>query len=135
MLVFFFQAEDGIRDKLVTGVQTCALPICITHLRQKRNELAENAFKAAVRQRPDYEQAWFNLGVVYGNSNRDQEAMDAYRKALSIRPDYHQAQLHPAVRHRKLKEYDEAIRLYRSILARDESYSMAWFNPGRAYIE
>src|SRR5205823_10297630 len=25
--LFFFQAEDGIRDKLVTGVQTCALPI------------------------------------------------------------------------------------------------------------
>src|SRR3989441_5923793 len=27
IFVFFFQAEDGIRDKLVTGVQTCALPI------------------------------------------------------------------------------------------------------------
>src|SRR2546425_7839714 len=27
MVIFFFQAEDGIRDKLVTGVQTCALPI------------------------------------------------------------------------------------------------------------
>src|SRR5207247_3436747 len=27
--VFFFQAEDGIRDPLVTGVQTCALPISI----------------------------------------------------------------------------------------------------------
>src|SRR2546425_9461434 len=27
LLFFFFQAEDGIRDKLVTGVQTCALPI------------------------------------------------------------------------------------------------------------
>src|ERR1017187_10256310 len=26
--VFFFQAEDGIRDTSVTGVQTCALPIC-----------------------------------------------------------------------------------------------------------
>ena len=25
--VFFFQAEDGIRDHCVTGVQTCALPI------------------------------------------------------------------------------------------------------------
>src|SRR5699024_12035043 len=25
--VFFFQAEDGIRDRNVTGVQTCALPI------------------------------------------------------------------------------------------------------------
>src|SRR5258708_10783650 len=28
-LFFFFQAEDGIRDDLVTGVQTCALPILI----------------------------------------------------------------------------------------------------------
>src|SRR5438552_11060436 len=28
MVLFFFQAEDGIRDDLVTGVQTCALPIC-----------------------------------------------------------------------------------------------------------
>src|SRR5256885_9239153 len=27
---FFFQAEDGIRDYKVTGVQTCALPISIT---------------------------------------------------------------------------------------------------------
>src|SRR2546428_8467059 len=26
-LFFFFQAEDGIRDLIVTGVQTCALPI------------------------------------------------------------------------------------------------------------
>src|SRR2546425_7487806 len=29
MFFFFFQAEDGIRDKLVTGVQTCALPIWV----------------------------------------------------------------------------------------------------------
>src|SRR5256886_4777865 len=27
MIMFFFQAEDGIRDLTVTGVQTCALPI------------------------------------------------------------------------------------------------------------
>src|SRR5207247_7140508 len=31
--IFFFQAEDGIRDPLVTGVQTCALPICLVSLR------------------------------------------------------------------------------------------------------
>src|SRR5437016_10556607 len=29
VLVFFFQAEDGIRDWSVTGVQTCALPILL----------------------------------------------------------------------------------------------------------
>src|SRR5438105_15808906 len=31
-LFFFFQAEDGIRDPLVTGVQTCALPIWASDL-------------------------------------------------------------------------------------------------------
>src|SRR3989454_7018782 len=30
-MFFFFQAEDGIRDYKVTGVQTCALPICSGH--------------------------------------------------------------------------------------------------------
>src|SRR2546426_8892495 len=30
---FFFQAEDGIRDYKVTGVQTCALPICLWEYR------------------------------------------------------------------------------------------------------
>src|SRR2546422_2144694 len=29
VLFFFFQAEDGIRDVAVTGVQTCALPIVV----------------------------------------------------------------------------------------------------------
>src|SRR5689334_13320362 len=34
--IFFFQAEDGIRDGTVTGVQTCALPIClVARLRRK----------------------------------------------------------------------------------------------------
>src|SRR5215204_7181336 len=32
LIFFFFQAEDGIRDHCVTGVQTCALPICCHRL-------------------------------------------------------------------------------------------------------
>src|SRR5260370_37286795 len=34
---FFFQAEDGIRDSSVTGVQTCALPISFVSSRGARN--------------------------------------------------------------------------------------------------
>src|SRR5207245_4264900 len=33
-VVFFFQAEDGIRDATVTGVQTCALPISVNFWRR-----------------------------------------------------------------------------------------------------
>src|SRR5690606_40599849 len=36
---FFFQAEDGIRDFHVTGVQTCALPICALHVGSARTAL------------------------------------------------------------------------------------------------
>src|SRR5690625_7395395 len=35
---FFFQAEDGIRDGHVTGVQTCALPIFQYFINQKEGE-------------------------------------------------------------------------------------------------
>src|SRR5258708_13912878 len=64
---FFFQAEDGIRDDLVTGVQTCALPIlggsCIaTSKRVRRNEeisapsvrvIAADGSQAGVMTRPE----------------------------------------------------------------------------------
>src|SRR2546430_11345480 len=39
LALFFFQAEDGIRDLTVTGVQTCALPIFFT--RSAREFLAQ----------------------------------------------------------------------------------------------
>src|SRR5438876_10884209 len=38
---FFFQAEDGIRDGRVIGVQTCALPICSSRFEESR-EFAED---------------------------------------------------------------------------------------------
>src|SRR5690606_40076526 len=41
---FFFQAEDGIRDFHVTGVQTCALPIC------RRGSRAASARRSALPQ-------------------------------------------------------------------------------------
>src|SRR2546428_9357515 len=44
---FFFQAEDGIRDLIVTGVQTCALPILNLGYLQTLAELA------GVRPAPD----------------------------------------------------------------------------------
>src|SRR5205807_6437701 len=46
---FFFQAEDGIRDYKVTGVQTCALPISI-HLRKR--PLAWSSLECSIRSLP-----------------------------------------------------------------------------------
>src|SRR5256885_5645627 len=48
MLFFFFQAEDGIRDYKVTGVQTCALPI--SPKENRRTESSEETEPARDRQ-------------------------------------------------------------------------------------
>src|SRR5688572_31874813 len=46
--IFFFQAEDGIRDLTVTGVQTCALPIYrreLVHRRRAKPGLTELQYR------------------------------------------------------------------------------------------
>src|SRR5215213_312353 len=48
-IYFFFQAEDGIRDWSVTGVQTCALPICLAQVRRHRDEGLLQLRELAVR--------------------------------------------------------------------------------------
>src|SRR5256885_10888965 len=54
-LFFFFQAEAGIRDYKVTGVQTCALPICLhegIHLGVNAPAAPRHRRVALVRQSP-----------------------------------------------------------------------------------
>src|SRR5699024_556499 len=47
--VFFFQAEDGIRDRNVTGVQTCALPISLKPVKDTAHSPMALAFKSTLR--------------------------------------------------------------------------------------
>src|SRR5205085_7770854 len=56
---FFFQAEDGIRDLTVTGVQTCALPIsrpsCLfSHGRAFRERPPASSLRRLVYPRPSF---------------------------------------------------------------------------------
>src|SRR5205823_11598705 len=50
--VVFFQAEDGIRGKLVTGVQTCALPIYDERRRHPPGEGVYGSWSALARWAP-----------------------------------------------------------------------------------
>ena len=69
--LFFFQAEDGIRDSPVTGVQTCALPILLGRIR------AQNVFNKLV------------CVVSYPNMDATAGAIhqpDATPKAMAVSP-------------------------------------------------
>src|SRR5204862_1951017 len=53
VIFFFFQAEDGIRDLYVTGVQTCALPICLRPRAEGREDEGENGCHPESAQRDE----------------------------------------------------------------------------------
>src|SRR5689334_19015374 len=78
MVIFFFQAEDGIRDGTVTGVQTCALPISPRHgsaadrVRARRN--ASNGRTHRLRDVLDR-----------GNDRRHEAARHGYRSSAGGR--------------------------------------------------
>src|SRR5260370_26043595 len=56
-IAFFFQAEDGIRDSSVTGVQTCALPISTTVGMNDKMQHCRGRFLRGARYRSTLEEA------------------------------------------------------------------------------
>src|SRR3989475_6698541 len=61
IVFFFFQAEDGIRDLTVTGVQTCALPISIAAAFAAGDLSWTQTRLLATAATPDSEHEWLVL--------------------------------------------------------------------------
>src|SRR5215217_8284172 len=95
---FFFQAEDGIRDIGVTGVQTCALPILPltpvrtgTLRRSETNRVETGGLKGWIGSNVVYAPfvhanvPFFQMGIEQSAPERDQllqDAGDAYLRGL-----------------------------------------------------
>src|SRR5258708_30310743 len=65
---FFFQAEDGIRDDLVTGVQTCALPIYGWHPAGRRTACRAGGWRGGSEGPQDHR--WHLRGGTDREKNR-----------------------------------------------------------------
>src|SRR5699024_3925314 len=83
-LLFFFQAEDGIRDRNVTGVQTCALPIWF--VLRYRTDLDSSADRL-----PGKEGAFLACSFWMANAllsiGKEEEANELFERLLSLRND------------------------------------------------
>lgn len=51
------------------------------------NKEAINAYKQALKIKPDLAEAFYNLGVSYGKLDMHKEAVEAYKQAIRIQPD------------------------------------------------
>src|SRR5256886_6533704 len=72
IIFFFFQAEDGIRDLTVTGVQTCALPISL-----EAGELVQDIHRQVGEVVEQMRRGQVNVGGVEELSAAALEALDA----------------------------------------------------------
>src|SRR5256886_12134697 len=82
---FFFQAEDGIRYLTVTGVQTCALPICSRRdaaSRSPRLRLAEAPERERGRRGVAFATAWRVDAVSPSRARERGRARDRDRKSV-----------------------------------------------------
>src|SRR5207248_7730885 len=82
---FFFQAEDGIRDRTVTGVQTCALPILQLgklYFNHGRYAAAEREYLNANRAFPNYAYGLDALAQVEAALGRHARAISLERQAV-----------------------------------------------------
>src|SRR2546422_1111503 len=81
---FFFQAEDGIRDVAVTGVQTCALPIS-HHARLDEHDVAADRRVIHRGGDPDLVLAGHALGMDLGPPEEVVHVPGVHREALDLR--------------------------------------------------
>src|SRR6478672_2398892 len=83
---FFFQAEDGIRDLIVTGVQTCALPIFgvdrIERVLEARRGEHHRPFVFGAGREGEEESADRHRG------NQRTKQLSSRRKSHDVHPDY-----------------------------------------------
>src|SRR2546426_6006845 len=85
LLFFFFQAEDGIRDYKVTGVQTCALPICASPSDAEALAAAVRSVKTDLR----YCSVCFNIAeadpcAICGSDERDKRVVCVVEEPLDV---------------------------------------------------
>jgi tetratricopeptide (TPR) repeat protein len=52
---------------------------------------AIEAYEKAIEIKPDFNEAYYSIGVAYANLSKFEKAIEAYEKAIKIKPDFNEA--------------------------------------------
>ena len=102
-----------------------------------RRELAaaEAEFHRVLDIRPDFAEAYNNLGLTLSDLGKKEEAVEAFKKAIDLSPEAPEAYNNLGCLYRIKKDYQQAVELFNQAIAKREDYSLAYFNLGVAYEE
>src|SRR5688572_5452901 len=136
IVIVFFQAEDGIRDLTVTGVQTCALPIFFRaaygRVLRDLGRLGEAVplYREAAALAPRDPQVWYELATALQAAGEGEEARRALEQVLRLdpaRPEAHNALAVTLAESGRLAEAREHLQ---AAVAVDPGDARAWNNLG-----
>jgi Flp pilus assembly protein TadD len=99
-----------------------------------RHREAIEAYRQALRLKPDDVNIWLNLGGAYGKLGRYREVVEASRQALRLKPDDADAWINLGIAYGKLGRHREAIAAYREALRFKPDDAQAWNNLAIAYV-
>jgi len=107
----------------------------VAYLDRDRAQEAMRAFQAATKAKPDYLEAWVNLGASHDAIGHGANARTAYRQALSIRPDDEIAMCRLASSFYAVGSKDSAMMVLRETLAKHPRSHCSYFTLGVAFAD
>ena len=93
---------------------------------------AIDSYKKALKLKPDYAEAYYNMGVALKGKGDLKEAINSYKKALKIKPDYAEAYYNMGNMLRDNGDLEEAINSYKKALKVKPDHAEAYNNIGIA---
>jgi len=91
---------------------------------------AINHCAKAVKLKPDYVDAWYNLAQAHMHCDMAQDAVSAYKKVIELKPDYVEAHYNLGYAMEQLGDYESAVSSYRMAVCIKPDYAEAYCNLG-----
>ena len=98
----------------------------------QRYDAAIDSYKQAIKIKPDYAEAYLNMGIALKDCGDLEKAMNQYKKALRIKPDYFEAYLGLGVTLKSMGNLDASIESYKKAIKIKPDYAEAYSNMGNA---
>ncbi len=90
-------------------------------------------YEQLIKLKPNYTEAYYNLGLAYFNNEDYDRAIESLDQAIKLRPDYVEAYYQRGVNNFIKDKYDLAIADYNQVIALKPTYGPAYYNRGLVY--
>lgn len=135
LLTAFPISTTGIAGKLQKGNDAFAFNANGLELFESgKFEEAVNAYKQAIKLKPDYSDAYYNLGDAYFQLSLYKEAIEAYKRAVKYQPDFAPTHNNIGTAYYKLGEHKKATEAYNEAIRLSPKTAVTYYNLARTYL-